>query len=345
MCDVDESLRVSILLDREPRQKLPFHPRLDCHFAPRLERLLRPGRLWKLLIPDMRTISLGISARSIAGGIWHSTYYTSPPWWKGPRVVTVPDMIHERFPNIFCKPEDEALRQRKVRCIKEADAVIAISDTTRNDLADFFGVGKDRVSVIPLACSDVFESSPSFASGLAPPTLRPYLLYVGVRVHYKGFGRLVNAFSRWRQRSEVDLVVVGKQWSPDEKNELERLGILDRVHLLQQVDDECLAELYRSAAAFVYPSLYEGFGIPLLEALACGCPVVASRIPSTQEVAGDCPIYFEPCQADDLTQALDRALMEGINSARCQAGLERVKQFSWDKTAWQTLEVYKAVCS
>jgi alpha-1,3-rhamnosyl/mannosyltransferase len=103
--------------------------------------------------------------------------------------------------------------------------------------------------------------------------------------------------------------------------------------------------LYNQAAAFVHPSLYEGFGIPLLEAMACGCPVVASRIPTTREVAGDCPIYFDPMQPDELITALDVALAEGRNSERVRRGLEWVKQYSWDRTARETLQVYRALFS
>jgi len=118
------------------------------------------------------------------------------------------------------------------------------------------------------------------------------------------------------------------------------LGIQNRVHLLTDVDDEELCRLYDQADAFVYPSLYEGFGIPLLEAMACGCPVVASRIPSTIEVAGMCPVYFESAEVESLLAAFDMALSEGRDSERVRSGFERVKSYSWDKTAKQTLEVY-----
>ena len=101
--------------------------------------------------------------------------------------------------------------------------------------------------------------------------------------------------------------------------------------------------LYNRALAFIYPSLYEGFGIPLLEAMACGCPIVASRIPSTIEVAGDCPVYFNPNDVEELISALDIIIPEGRNSKRTRSGLERVKKYSWQKTAEQTLEVYHSL--
>ncbi|MFX0202475.1 MAG: glycosyltransferase family 4 protein, partial [Candidatus Hodarchaeota archaeon] len=146
--------------------------------------------------------------------------------------------------------------------------------------------------------------------------------------------------SSWAGRKEVDLVIVGESWTADEEQYLAKLGIRDRVHLIEHVDDVRLCHLYNQATAFVYPSFYEGFGIPPLEAMACGCPVVSSRIPSTFEVAGECPIYFEPNNIESLLTALDMVLFEGRDSTRVQVGFSQVKRYSWDKTARQTLDVY-----
>jgi len=134
-----------------------------------------------------------------------------------------------------------------------------------------------------------------------------------------------------------------RPWSTDEQQCLAQLQIQHKVQLLADVDDETLRYLYNQAVALVYPSLYEGFGIPLLEAMACGCPIIASRIPSTIEVAEDCPIYFESTELDDLINAFDIALSEGRNSKRVQTGLRKVKSYSWDRTAAQTLKVYRTV--
>jgi glycosyltransferase involved in cell wall biosynthesis len=138
------------------------------------------------------------------------------------------------------------------------------------------------------------------------------------------------------------VLVGGKSFSESEQQLMEKLAIAKQVKLLSNIDDETLCCLYNRALAFVYPSIYEGFGMPLLEAMACGCPIIASCIPSTVEVAGNSPIYFDPSEEDNLLNALDTALSEGRNSERIQAGLERVKFYSWDKTAAQTLEVYRS---
>ncbi len=123
------------------------------------------------------------------------------------------------------------------------------------------------------------------------------------------------------------------------------LGIHNCVDLITDISDKELCQLYNRAAAFVFPSLYEGFGMPLLEAMACGCPVIASRIPATIEVAGDCPVYFEPTEQESLLAAFDIPLSESRESERTRAGLKRVEKYSWDATAKQTLGVYEALMS
>jgi glycosyltransferase involved in cell wall biosynthesis len=160
-------------------------------------------------------------------------------------------------------------------------------------------------------------------------------------VHYKNFQALLQAYQTWPGRAEVSLVAVGEPWSRAEQQRLQAAGLVGRVRLLSGVDDQTLCRLYNTAAALVFPSLAEGFGLPLLEAMACGCPVVASRIPSSLEAAADCPLYFDPAIPETLPAVLDQALQEGRSPGRVQAGLERVKLFSWDRTARQTLEVYR----
>lgn len=345
MCDIDESIRIKLLTTGKLKQALPTHARisyLSIYQAERyVQRYLRPGRLWKPIVVQTVQFVRGLWIGPTKDKIWHSTYYTIPHKWDGPSVVTVVDMIYERFPELFNRPRDERLREQKRRCVLAAEAVICVSETTRKDVHRFYGVDPGKVRVVPLAYSDVFRRLKDSDYPLTPATTRPFLLYVGERAHHKNFDGLLSAYGVWPSQKEVALVVVGKQWSADEKKRLVELGIRDRVHLLQDIDDDSLCHLYNQAAALVYSSLYEGFGIPLLEAMACGCPTVASRIPSTVEVAGSVPIYFEPRRAEDLLVALDRVLLEGRRSQRTLMGLRHVKQYSWDKAAEQTLEVYR----
>ena len=343
MCDLDDSLRITLLTEGKLRQSLSEHPRIVRRRIPPVHRYLRPGRVWKPLLPAARNLVHRLWIGRGEGQIWHSTYYTLPECWHGAQVVTVVDMTHERFADLFAGPGKDRFRALKRRCVQGADAVICISETTRQDVQRFYGLDPNSIYVVPLACSDVFRQLEQHGDELRAPTRQPFLLYVGNRTHYKNFDRLLQAYSVWPYRKRVSLVVVGGPWSADKARRLSQLRIQDRVHLLTDVDDENLCRLYNQAAAFVYPSLYEGFGIPLLEAMACGCPVIASRIPSTIEIAGECPIYFEPTKVESLLAAFEIALSAGSDPERIRTGLDRVKCYSWDKTAGQTLEIYRAL--
>ncbi|MDH7487655.1 MAG: glycosyltransferase family 1 protein [Anaerolineae bacterium] len=338
MCELDDSLRIALFTEGRLKQELPKHRHITHLAIPPMKRYLRPRGVWGPIIPEVRRFVRRLWIGHGRGQIWHSTYYTLPEKWEGAQVVTVYDMIHERFGHLFQAPEAAEFRERKRACVWAAQRVICISQATSQDLQHLYGVDAARIHVIPPGRSEAFAPRPS---SRASPTA-PFLLYVGSRARYKNFHGLVKAYSAWPGRDEVRLVVVGQDWSMDESRLLQELWLAGRVHLLTDVDDEALCGLYNQAAAFVLPSLYEGFGIPLLEAMACGCPIVASRIPSTLEVAGDCPVYFEPAAMDSLWAALDLALSEGRDSTRVRQGLQRVQRYSWDQAAQQTLEVYRA---
>jgi len=346
MCDIDDSLRIKLLTQGQLKQPLPEHPQIrHCPiFDP--ARYLRPQRLWSPAMPAIERFVRGLYIGRGRQKIWHSTFYTVPTRWDGHLIMSVYDMIHDRYPDLYSGANSDKFRERKRRSITQSDAVICISETTRQDVHHFYGLDLDLIYVVRLACSDVFRKL--VPPQLVPNTLvnHPFLLYLGGRSHYKNFNLLTEAFSIWPHRKNVTLVLVGgRPWSTDEEHRLLELGIRDQVQVLTDVDDQTLCQLYNQALGLVYPSLYEGFGIPLLEAMACGCPIVASRISSTIEVAGDCPIYFDPTEEDDLLNALDIALSQGRNSERIQTGLEKVKSYSWDKTAAQTLKIYRSVCA
>lgn len=348
MCDLAPELHITLFIDGPLCAGLPGHSQIQVKYAPAVKRTLRAQGAWrKALYPFRRLASrswnylrqLWLQDQRYA--IWHSTYYTWPEFWRGPQVVTVHDMIHERFPFYFSDPLDEIARRQKKRCIEQASAVICVSQATRQDVERYYPKGHPNLWVIPNACSPIFRQLKQPVE-LSPGLLaRPFLLYVGKRVHYKNFTAFLDAYDQWKENRAVDLVVVGEPWSRAEQQRLTEEGLLQKVHLLSDVDDVTLCRLYNLALALVFPSMAEGFGLPLIEAMACGCPIVASRIPSTEEVAADCPFYFELDQPASMLLALDQALYSGRDDARVAAGLERVKRFSWQETARLTLEVYR----
>lgn len=342
MCQADNSLHITLLIQGRLKQSLPAHPHITACSIPCINHLPYPRRLWE---PIIRIVNESMRRLKVGSGknkIWHSTYYTLPKKWAGYSVATVHDMVFELFPQFYNGPDFDLFRQRKLLSVQQADAVICVSDTTRRDVIRLYELDVDKIHVVPNACSDVFKRLDD--AKLPCKIERPFLLYIGNRARYKNFDVLAKAYSLWCRRKEIALVLVGgKSFSVSEQWLMDELAIAGQVKLLRDIDDETLCCLYNRAVAFIYPSLYEGFGMPLLEAMTCGCPVVASRIPSTIEVAGDCPIYFNPMEEDDLLNALDVALSEGRNSERVRTGLEKVKSYSWDRTAAQTLEVYRNI--
>jgi glycosyltransferase involved in cell wall biosynthesis len=345
MCRLDESMKMRIFTSGPLAQEIPKHPHIHHLRIPDIGFYLRPAILWHSMEDQIRWSWSNLWIGQGKGKIWHSTYYTMPPTWKGLQVVTVADMIYERFPDLFSGLGSDQFRESQKRCIMAADAVLCISEATSKDVQEIYQLNPDRLHVVHLAYSEIFrpiiENNDSGSGSQA--ARQPFFLYVGSRAHYKNFSSLISAYSRWKNKEEVRLLVVGPPWTQEEGKELASLGIEGRIDLITNAQDDLLCALYNQAAAFVYPSLYEGFGIPLLEALACGCPVIASRIATTVEIAEGCPVYFEVGREDSLIASFDKVLAEGRKSARTIAGLEHVKKFSWDKTAQGTLDIYKSL--
>ena len=352
LCVLAPDLSITLILDGPVRAELPTHPQITLQHLPSVRLTLSPHGIARRLIFPLRRLASRtwdftrqLWLGSGKGAIWHSTYYTLPKIWDGPQVVSVYDMTHERYPLQFNDPMDELGRQQKRRCVEHASAVICISESTRKDLMQFYPVASSLLHVIHLAPGEVFRQLEIDQTKISGLPEEPFFLYVGARHFYKNFSRLIEVYQNWEGRSQVNLLTIGPPWTTEERQLLRNSGLGERVRLMRHIDDLTLCKLYNCALALIFPSLAEGFGIPLLEAMACGCPVIASSIPSTQEVAGDCPYYFDLSDPATWLPAFDQALADGRGSPRVQAGLQRVKLFSWENTALQMLEVYRKVCS
>ncbi|HEB70224.1 MAG TPA: glycosyltransferase family 1 protein [Desulfobulbus sp.] len=271
--------------------------------------------------------------------IFHETYYSniSQPV-RAPRILTVYDMIHERFPDQF-HGVDLKIPALKKQAVARADHVIAISKSTRDDLMEYLGVSPEKITVIPLAPSfDTVDERADF-----DPTDRPYLLYVGLRGGVKNFQRFITAFGRSQiLRSGFNVLCVGGgDFTVEEERLFRELKVPEQVRHLQ-ADDSLLAALYANAALFVYPSLYEGFGLPLLEAMHCGCPVACSNAGSMPEIAGDAALYFDPLNEEEVASVLESIVQsQDMAHSLRQRGHEREKMFSWDLCVAQTAELYR----
>lgn len=302
-----------------------------------------PGKTKSLVL----AINHQLSKRAFSGlsiDVLHETYYSSLPVCKNARcrIITVYDMIHEKYPSYFSR-WDRTIKNKR-QAIDRADHVICISHSTKKDLCELYDIEDEKVSVVHLGC-DVFSALPS---GDAKPRSfnRPFLLYVGSRRGYKNFEGMLRAISINNDlKRDFDVVAFGGGQFTSKENELIlRLGFAE--NSVRQIggDDNLLACLYSDARAFVYPSIYEGFGLPPLEAMAHGCPVVTSNSSSLPEVVGDAGAYFNPLDDDAQSQAIASVVFdEQLRSKLISSGSSRVAAFTWDRCAQETQAVYQKV--
>jgi len=270
----------------------------------------------------------------------HETYYSR--FGSGPktcpRVLTVYDMIHELFPENFAARDNTS--ELKRLAVERADHVICISESTRLDLMRLFSVPESKLSVVHLGFEH-FSARPS-ELGLS----RPYLLYVGSRHGYKNFSGLLEAVATSdRLKRDFDIVAFGGgAFSEVEQQNISRLGFDSYQVRHIGGDDAVLGGLYNGARAFIYPSLYEGFGLPPLEAMSHSCPVISSGTSSMPEVIGDAGIFFDPHDSDDMVGAIERVVYsESEIAGLVSRGRERLNHFSWQRCTQETLSIYQSL--
>lgn len=276
--------------------------------------------------------------------IFHETYYSrlnySPK--NARRVVTVYDMIHELFPSSFSKYDQT--RDVKFQAVKRADHIICISESTRRDLLQYADLPESKVSVVHLGHSLATPSLKAVPD--QNPSTSPYLLYVGQRGGYKNFTGFLHAYAASAALQEHFAIVCfgGGELTQAERALARSLNILPTKIIHRSGDDALLARSYSAAAALVYPSHYEGFGIPPIEAMSHGCPVVASNTSSIPEVVGNAAELFDPADPHDIQTAIERVVFSADRSRQLASmGHERIKQFTWDACALGTLNVYRQI--
>ena len=342
LCDMDANLIVQMFLNYLPMKPLPSHPQIKIVDIWNKYRFNPFWRLSKRKISRYYNTILQKEISNSQETIWFSTYYTIPPFdWKGYQVVFIHDFIYEMFPDIL--PESKKIINQKKNSILNANEIICNSTTTANDLINYYNIPQTKVYVAHLGFDDVFKVKTTQLINYKIDF--PYFLYVGKRGYYKEFSTVINSFSSWSGNDKVKLVVVGSPWTFEEKEILETKKIVDKVILFTNIDDSRLCDIYNQAKALIYPSLYEGFGIPLLEAMASGCPIIGSKIPSTIEIANDIPYYFKPGDEHELTLQMDKVVNDFSVNERIIKGLKWVDQFSWDKMAKQVYEIFSHLLS
>ncbi len=280
--------------------------------------------------------------------IFHPTYYSTyflKSLKNKPFVLTVYDMIHEKYSSQNTLVQNFTMRNKK-KLMQKASHVIAISQNTKKDILDFYSIPENKITVIHLANSLKPDISKCPDEIKIP---KKYILFVGARDSYKNFILFIKSIAPLLQKDRsLHVITVGGRNSNNTFSKIEQTCFIENDVSSQilhfSAADDFLIHLYKNALCFAFPSLYEGFGIPILEAFACDCPVVASNTSSLPEVGGDAVLYFDPSNTQSICEAVEKVISdESLRAQLVEKGKERLKLFSWEKTARETVEVYKKI--
>lgn len=331
--DADEGIMRSLIAGRAGARAV----RTPIPALPTYMRVLRGAPYWRRAVGRDRL------------DLFHTSYYPVPRI-PVPTVLTVYDIRFARMPETYSPMRHLFLRSVIPRSLERSDRIVAISDDTRSDLIERFGLAPEKITVshcpVPAGFARVEEGSvlESVRDRYALPS--EYILSVGKIEPRKNIGRLIEAFSSVRERFPVGLVVAGKM-DPSFREYYDRVrrrGLEENVLFTGYVDDADLPALYSMASLFAYPSLHEGFGIPLLEAMACGTPVLTSDASALPDVAGDAALLVDPSSIESIADGMARILGDGsLREALVRSGYERVRAFDARSAAEAVMGVYKKI--
>lgn len=337
MARIDHAHELVLLVD--PDQQLP--EALDrqrfrlAPLAPRTQRSL--SRLW------WDHLGVGLLCRQIGADALYGPAHVRPLYAPCPSVVLVPDMIYHRFPEQWAWSDQAYFRLAVSALTARATAIVAMSESTRRDLRRFTSAPDDRISVIYPGVPTGFEIVPeAIARGVRGRygLNKPFILYAGSSHPRKNLAGLLEAFSQISADLPHQLVLVGpRTWRTEALDaQIAAAEAAGWVRGLGIVPEDDLRMLYNQADLFVLPSLFEGFGFPALEALACGCPTITSDVSSLPEVVGDAAVLVPPGDTNALASAIRQVLGESeLRERMRRLGPEQARRFSWEKSARQTL--------
>jgi glycosyltransferase involved in cell wall biosynthesis len=290
------------------------------------------------------SILLGALCINIANPhIVHQTYFYPLCIFRKrtKRIMTIYDMIHEKFASNF--PVDDKTAKYKRRAAMSADHIICISESTRRDVIEILGVDPQKTSVVYLGFN-YFSQSNEMPGELIGFSEAPYLLYVGQRSGYKNFEKFLLAYSESKKLRETFNIICfgGGAFTDGEKDFIKKLEISDKKILHYSGNDQLLGFFYKNARAFVYPSQYEGFGIPPLEAMSLGCPVICSFASSIPEVVGNAAELFDPNDILAIRNAIENVVFDEKRTLELiSLGKNQLSKFSWEKCAQETKKIYE----
>jgi len=339
-------------IDRSTEYVLIVRP-ADIEIATELGDNFRTVADWSGAYSVREQLTIPMDLRRERVDLFHAPHYVLPPLTPCKSVVTIHDCIHLRFPQylpnrlayVYARSSLWVATHRSTR-------VLTVSETSKRDILRYFRVPESKIDVIYNAIDERLEQPPSDAE-LTQVRERyqlndPFVLYAGNIKPHKNLERLIEAFNTLRRGGldHVKLLIIGDEISKYAtlRRAVHRHKLHKHVRFFGFVPDRTLASLYRLASVFVFPSLYEGFGLPPLEAMAAGTPVITSNVSSLPEVVGDAAILIDPYEPDEIAAAMRRVLMDpAVREELRTRGLARVKQFSWERSVARVREIYGEV--
>ncbi len=295
-------------------------------------------------------LKVPIPAEAFTGplNLFHSPDFVLPPLAFTPSILTIHDLSFLRLPECFTANLLNYLSRAVPRSVRRADFILADSGNTLKDLVELMGVPSEKVEVLYAGVGENFKPSDGEKARVRYGLPQRFILSLGTLEPRKNFPRLIQAFALLKEnlkpRNDLKLVIAGRKgWLYDDIfKAVEECGLRGEVVFPGYVEEEDLPSLYSAAELFVYPSLYEGFGLPPLEAMACGVPVAASEAPPLPEILGDAALFFPPRDVEAMASAMEKALQDGeLRRKLREKGFARSSLFSWDKSARKLLEIYQ----
>jgi glycosyltransferase involved in cell wall biosynthesis len=245
-----------------------------------------------------------------------------------PYVLAIHDLIHLQFPGKFARLKKYYYEYLIKPSAKKAFRIVTVSEYSKQQLMQWANIPAEKIIVVGTGVNQIFK-----VEGEKHQPGYPYLLHVSNTKSHKNVGRLIEAFARAKIDSNMHLILTGNR-TVELDSIINKYRLHERIIFSKSLSDEVLAKYYRGAEALILPSLYEGFGIPVIEAMACGTPVIVSNTTSLPEVAGDAAIYIDPYNIESITHAIEKIIDDAsLRTDLNKKGLERVKLFSWEKTA------------
>lgn len=335
----DKKIKFVVYLKDEPMSHLPKEGKNWSY------RVLKPGKLW-----TQWRLPLDLFLHRPKPDVFFSMTHYAPRFSSVPTVVSVMDVAYERFPELFNQSDLYQLRNWTAYSVKQAKKVVTISNSSKDDIIKSYDTPSAKVEVIYPGIKHIASLEPRvFGMNQLQSKYHiadNFILFVGTLQPRKNIARLIEAFAKVNNEKALDLVIIGKKgWQYEEILAApEKFAVSDRVKFLEGINDDELSMFYKHAVCYVLPSLYEGFGLPVVEAMQRGCPVITSNISSMPEAGGEAALYVDPENVDDIAEKIsllvtDKKLREEL----IEKGKKQVKKFSWEKAAKETLDVLQEV--